>query len=494
MTRDCLCSFRHCIHLTEMELLQFVENSNCFGNIASLGPQCIVCNCGSLSTYVDLGLMTSVTSQTETPLKEKIKNILNNKWVSGISETAFSLCLQCFHLVDQYDSLEAQMKIIHNEICNKYVNGHGIIHSVQTCEKPESQHCIASTVNGDRTKRTTSSKRTSGSKRKKASLDNIPTLHAQIVQLEPEAKRDAADAPALLQWQATPVAVFEAAGAGAGAMGPGAEPALPPPPPPLLVTGLPVAWPGDATAADACPGLRILTLENPPAAPPPPLPLALPAPGEEESAVAQLAAEQAVDDPGLPDDDDDAFIALPQPLPAAPPPQPATQPPPLAVYDEGDACAAGLRAGERVRVGTALGEGEGQGLACSYCAAAAFPDAAALRQHARLVHRPRVLSAALPPHLGLGARANCGVELSAVQPRPGAAHARPFVCIACDGAFKFKSNLQLHFKDKHSPHTPFACADCRAAFRRPIELSRHRVYYCPLRKRAPDPAPPARKR
>ncbi|GLH14260.1 Zinc finger protein, putative [Gryllus bimaculatus] len=349
MTRDCLCSFRHCIHLTEMELLQFVENSNSFGNIASLGPQCIVCNCGSLSTYVDLGLMTSVTSQTETPLKEKIKNILNNKWVSGISETAFSLCLQCFHLVDQYDSLEAQMKIIHNEICNKYVNGHGIIHSVQTCEKPESQHCIASAVNGDRTKRTTSSKRTSGSKRKKASLDNIPTLHAQIVQ-------------------------------------------------------------------------------------------------------------------------------------------------PLAVYDEGDACAAGLRAGERVRVGTALGEGEGQGLACSYCSAAAFPDAAALRQHARLVHRPRVLSAALPPHLGLGARANCGVELSAVQPRPGAAHARPFVCIACDGAFKFKSNLQLHFKDKHSPHTPFACADCRAAFRRPIELSRHRVYYCPLRKRAPDPAPPARKR
>lgn len=91
----------------------------------------------------------------------------------------------------------------------------------------------------------------------------------------------------------------------------------------------------------------------------------------------------------------------------------------------------------------------------------------------------------IPVELGFGSKVNCGAQLSNVTANTELS--KPFVCIYCTGAFKFKSNINLHYKEKHTPYKPFACMDCHETFRRSMELSRHRVYYCPLSKKIKKP-------
>ena len=102
---------------------------------ANMNHRCLVCGTDSLANYVDLTLVTSRTSQSETLVKEKLKTILRDKWIPPDTEMSVVLCLPCFHLVDQFDVLENQLQNIRDNLAAKYVGTNGI--NKQKSPEPE---------------------------------------------------------------------------------------------------------------------------------------------------------------------------------------------------------------------------------------------------------------------------------------------------------------------------------------------------------------------
>lgn len=92
----------------------------------NMNHHCLVCGTDSLANYVDLTLVTSRTSQSESLVKEKLKTILRDKWIPPDTEMSMVICLPCFHLVDQFDVLENQLENIRDNLAAKYVGTNGV--------------------------------------------------------------------------------------------------------------------------------------------------------------------------------------------------------------------------------------------------------------------------------------------------------------------------------------------------------------------------------
>lgn len=93
---------------------------------SNMNHHCLVCGTDSLANYVDMTLVTSRTSQSETLVREKLKTILRDKWIPPDTEMSMVICLPCFHLVDQFDVLENQLQNIRDNLAAKYVGTNGI--------------------------------------------------------------------------------------------------------------------------------------------------------------------------------------------------------------------------------------------------------------------------------------------------------------------------------------------------------------------------------
>lgn len=93
---------------------------------SNMNHHCLVCGTDSLANYVDMTLVTSRTSQSESLVKEKLKTILRDKWIPPDTEMSMVICLPCFHLVDQFDVLENQLENIRDNLATKYVGTNGI--------------------------------------------------------------------------------------------------------------------------------------------------------------------------------------------------------------------------------------------------------------------------------------------------------------------------------------------------------------------------------
>lgn len=102
---------------------------------SSVNHHCLVCGTDSLANYVDMTLVTSRTTQSETLVREKLKTILRDKWIPPDTEMSMVICLPCFHLVDQFDVLENQLQNIRDNLAAKYVGTNGL----KKQKSPESQ-------------------------------------------------------------------------------------------------------------------------------------------------------------------------------------------------------------------------------------------------------------------------------------------------------------------------------------------------------------------
>jgi hypothetical protein len=97
--------------------------------------QYFVCGIDTLANYVDMTLITSRTTQSETLLREKLKTVLCDKWISTEIKMSVGICLPCFHLVDQLDVLESRIQNIRDNLATNYVGTNGI----RKQKSPESQ-------------------------------------------------------------------------------------------------------------------------------------------------------------------------------------------------------------------------------------------------------------------------------------------------------------------------------------------------------------------
>jgi hypothetical protein len=96
---------------------------------------CLVCGTDSPANYVDITLVTSRTTQSETLVREKLKTILLDKWIHMDTEMSMAIRVLCFHLVDQLDMLESQLQNIRDNLAAKYVGNNGM----KEQKSPESQ-------------------------------------------------------------------------------------------------------------------------------------------------------------------------------------------------------------------------------------------------------------------------------------------------------------------------------------------------------------------
>ena len=112
---------------------------------SNVNHHCLVCGTDSLANYVDMTLVTSRTSQSETLVREKLKTILRDKWIPPDTEMSMVICLPCFHLVDQFDALENQLQNIRDNLAAKYVGTNGI----KKQKSPESQPQPPASGNSD---------------------------------------------------------------------------------------------------------------------------------------------------------------------------------------------------------------------------------------------------------------------------------------------------------------------------------------------------------
>ncbi|KAK8385109.1 hypothetical protein O3P69_012122 [Scylla paramamosain] len=160
--------------------------------------------------------------------------------------------------------------------------------------------------------------------------------------------------------------------------------------------------------------------------------------------------------------------------PPLPPPQP---PRPNIVYDTDPAF---FSPDEKLKVGMVREEGNTQVFLCMYCQIRC-ESALALKMHVRVYHMP-----VLVYDNGFGTaetRYRMGIKLQNTTCTELATSEKPFACLFCECSYKLQSSLQSHFREHHSPHKPFQCLECKEAFRRPIELSRHRLYRCPVQQK-----------
>lgn len=79
---------------------------------------CLLCGNKAFANFVDLTLVTSCTSQSSIPVRKKLRDILKKVWVQTKENNI--LCLACYDLVDRYDSLEAQLNNLRENIEEKY--------------------------------------------------------------------------------------------------------------------------------------------------------------------------------------------------------------------------------------------------------------------------------------------------------------------------------------------------------------------------------------
>lgn len=114
---------------------------------------CLLCGHKAFANFVDITLVTSCTSQSSTPVRKKLKDILKKVWVQTKENNI--LCLACYDLVDRYDSLEAQLNNIRENIEEKYQ---------KTCAK---KHLKLKTVNSQKRRGRPKSDTKPGSKKKK---------------------------------------------------------------------------------------------------------------------------------------------------------------------------------------------------------------------------------------------------------------------------------------------------------------------------------------
>ncbi|XP_067002400.1 uncharacterized protein [Anabrus simplex] len=407
-----------------MEIMSFHTNPG-------LAHQCVVCSSDSINSYVDLSLITSRTSHSNTPVKEKLQNIICDHWISSETDLSFIMCLPCFQLVDQFDALEIQLKAIKNDLCEKYISSHGnriqhpgLDQDFIRVEKNNPGR-LSSGTRGKRVN--TTPKRKSPVRRRKSTAENnnVQQEQSQSVQVGDSKKNKLPDNN-MLHWQQSPITTFEA------------EiqhlPDLPGPSQLTGVVGEPIVSTGSVWTNSEN-GTDMLVEDGKPQT-------------QTVVPLSDVLEEEDLPISKIIYDDDPNFLGP----------------------------------GERLRVGiTGIGEGNIISYNCCYCADL-FVDAETLKAHVHSRHRPEILTTQVPPHLGLGSKLNCGVQLSNVT--AVSELGKPFACLFCDGAFKFKSNIHLHYKEKHTPYKPFTCVDCQESFRRSMELSRHRVYYCPHRKKA----------
>jgi len=116
---------------------------------SNMNHHCLVCGTDSLANYVDMTLVTSRTSQSETLVKEKLKTILRDKWIPPDTEMSMVICLPCFHMVDQFDVLENQLQNIRDNLAAKYVGTNGI-NKQKSPEPPPAASSNSDSSDGDR--------------------------------------------------------------------------------------------------------------------------------------------------------------------------------------------------------------------------------------------------------------------------------------------------------------------------------------------------------
>lgn len=163
------------------------------------------------------------------------------------------------------------------------------------------------------------------------------------------------------------------------------------------------------------------------------------------------------------------------PVPPAIPVEVIEAVPNLNVYDENHQM---LQRGQKMRLGKLINDNGLDMYKCGYCQHT-WATIAHLHNHVHSYHMPEVVDVAIPAELGLGNTMNCGIELQNVSEPPECP--KPWSCIFCDAAFRARTNMSSHFKEKHTPHKPFVCVDCGEAFRKGIDLNRHKLYFCPER-------------
>ncbi|KAJ9588445.1 hypothetical protein L9F63_018178 [Diploptera punctata] len=406
---------------------------------SNMNHRCLVCGTDSLANYVDLTLVTSRTSQSETLVKEKLKTILRDKWITPDTEMSMVLCLPCFHLVDQFDVLENQIQNIRDNLTNKYVNTNGI--NKQKFPKPEpappsSNEESSDEDDDDDDDRSASPEvyTTPGRGRKLATI-KITKRASNFIKrekttpkrkkLSPEDKKSAAEAKkaaknaAAEMKKAAALAKKAAAEAKKAALEAKREKARAERAKKTWRQGKPDGDPGTSRQLGEDGNMNQTgTTEN----------------GNQirkDGGPEKTSEEEERERRMIYDDDPSVF-----------------------------------NPGEKLRIGIIQASPDGSiAYECCYCIER-YPDIETLKVHVRL---------------GFGSKVNCGAQLNNVTASTDLS--KPFVCIYCTGAFKFKSNINLHYKEKHTPYKPFACMDCHETFRRSMELSRHRVYYCPLSKK-----------
>ena len=163
-------------------------------------------------------------------------------------------------------------------------------------------------------------------------------------------------------------------------------------------------------------------------------------------------------------------------LQGAIPPKPPEEPPANMIYDENPQM---FQRGQKMRLGTQIKADNGMDMyKCAYCQFT-VPDVPSLFNHVHSYHLPELVDVAIPAELELGNTMNSGVQLQNVTEPPEGP--KEWACIYCDAAFKARTNMSNHFKDKHTPHKPFKCSECQEAFRKSIDLNRHKLYFCPQR-------------
>ncbi|KAK3865851.1 hypothetical protein Pcinc_028568 [Petrolisthes cinctipes] len=175
-----------------------------------------------------------------------------------------------------------------------------------------------------------------------------------------------------------------------------------------------------------------------------------------------------------PDIDVDDDGSSPQPSQQTTPTR-ATQSTPNIVFDTDPAF---FSPDEKLKVGMIREEDGTQVFLCMYCRIRC-ESPLALKMHVRVYHMP-----VLVYDNGLGTpetRYRMGIKLQNTTITEFVTTEKPFACLFCESCYKLQSSLQSHFREHHSPHKPFQCLECKEGFRRPIELSRHRLYRCPAR-------------
>lgn len=355
------------------------------------GHKCLVCGTDRLQSYIDLTLVTSRTSQSNTPVLEKLRVIISSNKMSD----AMILCTSCFNMVDRYDQLESQLHHIRAELNSKYIQTHG-----QEFEEQMENEVEVTKKDG------TNENRESLSWQQQ--VVPVDLLHPVVKLTAGEDGQAESNHDTNYKLQGKPERKK-----------------------------------------------RIESQKNLEA---------LPVPEKRPRGRPRKDISSGQTTVPTPIQDDD------------------TKDKPVYEYD---ATWPAFKGDERLRVGQIVNDEAMQNasLVCIYCNEKRV-NSTDISRHVWNFHKPQVVTTSVPQEDGSQREHNFGMQLIKIA-SDSLALGRSFICIFCNGTFKFKSNLLQHFRENHSPNKPFPCIECKARFRRSIDVSRHRVYYCPNKKPTP---------